>query len=84
MCMKEFVSTAPAATENARSESPDQFVDGPRLLEILFTDECRPTLRWLRDQQKTRRIPYMKIGRLVFFSPAQVRRALEKSGPKIF
>jgi hypothetical protein len=55
-----------------------QFVDGPKLLEILFTPECRPTLRWLRDQQKARRIPFVKIGRLVFFSPVQVREAMGK------
>jgi uncharacterized protein YbaR (Trm112 family) len=55
-----------------------QLVDGPKLLEILFQPECRPTLRWLRDQQRARRIPYVKIGRLVFFSPEQVRRALER------
>ena len=59
----------------------NQFVDGVKLLEILFPDECRPTTRWLRDQQKARRIPYVKIGRLVFFCPAQVRAALGNKGP---
>ena len=56
----------------------EQFVDGPKLLELLFPADCRPTLRWLRDQQKARRIPFVKVGRLVFFSPSQVRNALSK------
>ncbi len=53
-------------------------VDGPRLLEALFPDpRCRPTLRWLRKQQAGRVIPYLKIGRFVFFNEAQVRAALD-------
>jgi hypothetical protein len=54
----------------------EQLVSGAELLEILFSEECRPTLRWLRDQQATHRIPFIKIGRLVFFSPSKVREAL--------
>jgi uncharacterized protein YbaR (Trm112 family) len=69
---------AHVVTPEAKSNPQEQFVDGPKLLELLFTPECRPTLRWLRDQQKARRIPFVKMGRLVFFSPAQVRRALER------
>jgi hypothetical protein len=64
-----------------RTETTDlnqQMVTGEKLLEILFREDCRPTLRWLRDQQKARRIPYVRIGRLVFFNPAQVKAALEK------
>ena len=50
------------------------FVDGPRLLELLFPDQaCRPSLRWLRHQQKARRLPFVRIGRLVFFDTEQVR-----------
>lgn len=55
-------------------------VDGPRLLETLFPNEaCRPSLRWLRDQQKRNVIPFLKIGRLVFFDPPQVRAALAEN-----
>ena len=59
-------------------EAGQQLVSGQKLLETLFQADCRPTLRWLRDQQKVRRIPFVKIGRLVFFCPAQVRQALER------
>jgi len=50
-----------------------QFVDGPTLLKLLFPPECRPTKRWLHDQMDSKRIPFIKIGRLVFFDPEQVR-----------
>jgi len=52
-----------------------QLVDGVKLLEVLFPPESRPTLRWLRDQQKLRRVSYRKIGRLVFFDVNEVREA---------
>ena len=52
-------------------------VDGPRLLEMLFPNPaCRPSLRWLRDQQARRAIPFMNLGRLVFFNPPQVRSTM--------
>ena len=56
----------------------DQLVDAARLLEILFDERSRPSLRWLREQQRRRTIPYIKIGHLVRFNPAQVREALEE------
>jgi hypothetical protein len=46
------------------------------LLRIIFPQSSRPTLRWLRDQQKARKVPFCKIGHLVFFDPAKVRDAL--------
>lgn len=60
---------------NHATPADGQFVDGDTLLKLLFPESSRPTLRWLRDQQKSRRIPYAKIGRLVFFDPAEVRAA---------
>jgi hypothetical protein len=55
-----------------------QLVDAEKLLEILFPAECRPTLRWLRERQKKREIPYVKLGRLVYFDPARVQESLAK------
>jgi hypothetical protein len=72
---------ADSLIRNVETQGPspnEQYVDGPKLLEILFPEDCRPTMRWLHDQHKARRIPSIKIGRLVFYSPAQVRQALEK------
>jgi hypothetical protein len=56
-----------------------QLVDAEKLLEILFPADCRPTLRWLRERQKKQEIPFIKLGRLVFFNPAKVQEALAKS-----
>ncbi|HVU07822.1 MAG TPA: hypothetical protein VHG89_04685 [Verrucomicrobiae bacterium] len=64
-----------------KSDTPDanlQLVDGRKLLEIIFPADCRPTLRWLRERQKRREIPCVRLGRLVFFVPAQVRESLSK------
>jgi hypothetical protein len=55
-----------------------QLVDAEGLLNALFADDSRPTVRWLREQQKRRTIPFVKIGTLVRFDPAQVREALEQ------
>jgi hypothetical protein len=57
--------------------APGQLVNGTQLLEILFTSESRPSLRWLRWQQKEGRIPYLRMGQLVFFDPMAVRGAME-------
>jgi hypothetical protein len=62
-------------------DKPDiemQFVSGDQLLQILFPPETRPTLRWLRDRQKKRDVPSVKLGRRVFFVPALVRESLAK------
>ena len=54
-----------------------RYVDAPKLLEILFDEASRPSLRWIRDQQKARRLPFAKIGRLVFFDPVACKAALD-------
>jgi hypothetical protein len=56
----------------------DQLVDAPGLLNALWHCEARPSLRWLRSQQRRRTVPYIKISGRVFFSPAAVRTALEE------
>ena len=76
--MKEEESGSMSENIAAKKMS-HHFVDGAELLKILFSEECRPTLSWLRSQQKARHIPFVKVGRLVFFSPAQVQAAWENS-----
>ena len=63
--------------ESNITQSP-QLVRAERLLELLFDDESRPSLRWLRQMQAQRKIPYVKIGHLVRFDVAQVRTSLEE------
>ena len=65
----------------------NQLVDGTRLLEVLFDEASRPSLRWLREQQARRAIPFVKRGRLVFFDPVQVLESFRASNtmkPKSF
>ena len=51
-------------------------VDGPRLLENVFPNPvCRPSLRWLRTNQHS--LPHVRIGRLVWFNPQQVKAHLD-------
>ena len=76
MNMNPIQDPALSKTENSNLNS--QYVDAEKLLEILFHSECRPTVRWLRIRQERRDIPFVKIGRLVFFNPAQVKEALAK------
>lgn len=58
-------------TQTKNTGALDGYVDAPKLLEILFAAECRPSLRWLRDNQNS--IPHVRIGRLVFFDPPAVK-----------
>ena len=60
------------------AENPEsKLVTANRLLELLFDEVGRPSLRWLRKQQARKTIPYIKIGRRVFFDVPQVRLALQ-------
>jgi hypothetical protein len=65
----------------SQQETQDQlatrYVDAPKLLEILFDESSRPSLRWLRDQQRNRTVPFCKVGRRVFFDPQLVKQHLD-------
>ena len=56
-----------------------QLIRAERLLEILFDEQSRPSLRWLRQMQAQRKIPYIKIGHLVRFNVDEVRTSLEEN-----
>ena len=53
-----------------------KLVNAQQLLDELFSDDARPSLRWLRTQTKARAIPFVRIGRLVFFDVEMVRAYL--------
>lgn len=53
-----------------------RLVNAEGLLNELFAEECRPSLRWLRTQTKAKTIPHVRIGHLVFFDVEIVRRWL--------
>ena len=51
-------------------------VDAKQLLNELFDQDARPSIRWLRQQTKAKAIPFIRIGHLVFFDVDMVRAAL--------
>jgi hypothetical protein len=59
-------------------QSFPSLVDAKALAVALFPDPAsRPCLRTIRRWQDLRLIPYLKVGKKVFFDPVQVRRALD-------
>lgn len=67
--------------DGARNCDTDEtkLVGAERCLEILFPDKAsRVGLRTFREWQAKGFLPYRKIGRRVFFSPAECRAALDK------
>lgn len=66
--------------EKTTTNQPAQnggLVNAESLLEILFPDErSRPSLRFIRSLQAKRRLPYYKVGRLVFFDVGEARAAI--------
>lgn len=57
----------------------EKLVDAHGLLAALFDERSRPSLRWLRQMQAQRKIPYVKIGHLVRFDVEKVRAALDEN-----
>jgi hypothetical protein len=64
---------------NPNTSAPEGLLSAEELLPAIWPNEnSRPSLRWLREQQRKRTLPYVKFGRLVFFDLAKVRQALAK------
>src|SRR5260370_42459944 len=71
-CSSDPALAKAAASDPSPLNEMEQLVSAARLLEILWDKACRPSLRWLRRQQKNRAIPYIRIGRRIWFCPSQV------------
>jgi hypothetical protein len=57
----------------------DVLMDAVTLLDTCFHPASRPSVRWLRKQQKKRTVPFIKIGSKVLFDPIKFRQALAKN-----
>ena len=56
----------------------EQLVDANGLLESLFDEGSRPSVRWVRQMQSQKVIPYYKIGHLIRFDVEEVKKALAR------
>lgn len=65
--------------ESMNAPSHPHLVDAAGLIAAIWEEGSRPSLRWLREQQKCRTIPFVKLGRRVWFDPEAVRSAMEKN-----
>lgn len=66
-------------TERTGTDAAGVLVGKVGLLEAIFPIEAdRPTTKWLDTHCKRREIPFIKVGRLVWFDVAQVRAALQQ------
>jgi hypothetical protein len=77
---KRAVSQAAEPTvrsdENGLSQGPltdlDKWVSAERLLELVWDEESRPSLQWLRKETRRRMLPCLRRGHLIFYRPRSV------------
>lgn len=55
----------------------EKLIGKKELLEKLFTESSRPSIRWLDYQIAAKRIPFVKMGCKIFFDLEQVRIAIQ-------
>ena len=68
---------------NEQNTNVTALVGKDALLAILFTDpKDRPTTRWLDNQCRLHRIPFIRVGRLIWFDAAQVKAAFLANASK--
>lgn len=66
------------------SEMPvedERLVTAEELLQLAWTPKARPSIQWLR-MHTGHSIPVVRVGRLCFYSPSAVRKALNLSTPR--
>ncbi|SPE51218.1 hypothetical protein SBV1_130087 [Verrucomicrobia bacterium] len=67
---------APVSGATAASPSPlselDQWVSAKRLLEILWDEQSRPSIQWVRKETRRKMLPHIRRGRLIFYRPRSV------------
>ena len=54
-------------------------VNAQEILSLVWSEQSRPSLRWLRTATKNRAVPCVRVGRLVFYDPEAVTKALTDS-----
>lgn len=62
------------------SGATDKRVNAVELLDVLYSQSSRPSLRWLRKMTADGIIPVERHGRMLFYVPSQVVAALNRYG----
>jgi hypothetical protein len=70
--------TVQNATSAGLEKTAAKLVNAKTLLELLWDEDSRPSLRWLRTQTKAKALPFVRMGHLIFFYPPDVRSALDR------
>jgi hypothetical protein len=60
----------------ANEQEEQKMVTAKKLLELLWDEESRPSIQWLRQHTGVD-IPAVRVGRLYFYHPNKVRTALQ-------
>jgi hypothetical protein len=76
--MNEKTSSVETEVRQRAVTATPKLVNGQRLLEELFDEDSRPSLRTLRNWTAAKAIPFVRLGHLVFFFVPDVKSALEK------
>ncbi len=59
--------------------NPPGLLNLPACMEAVWPDpQSRPSERWMRRMIALRKIPFVRIGRMLWFEPARVHAALRK------
>lgn len=78
-----LMSETNKAVLNPTKDNVSGLVGVKRMLEIVFPDPAtRPTPKTIDRRRKEKRIPFVKLGNFILYSPIDVERALRSNGLK--
>lgn len=55
------------------SERYLRLCDTPTMLQEIFPDNCRPSIRWVHQQTANRKIPFIRLSGKILFDLDEVR-----------
>lgn len=68
------------SVERSEDSEMNKLVSAERLLQVLWSPECEPSLRWLRNMTRTGKIHSVKCGRRLWYLPSTVLEDLVTLG----
>ena len=95
--MPKTLPAVPAEKGNAQTEAassvsnlfsagapklPTRYVNAQRMLEELFEEDSRPSIRWVRTMCSSRKIPFVRFGGKICFDCAAVQAHFAAKGAR--